>query len=73
MSLLNAAAEVLAIGDAMRCQDIVDVAIARGLWPPGKGKTPANTLSAALRREIEIKGDASRFRLVGRGKFELGR
>jgi hypothetical protein len=73
MSLLNAAAEVLAIGDAMRCRDIVNVAIAKGLWQPGKGKTPANTLSAAIRREIKTKGDASRFSLSERGKFELNR
>jgi hypothetical protein len=71
MSLLNAAAEVLAIGDAMRCQDIVNVAIARGLWTPGKGKTPANTLNAAIAREIKTKGDASRFVKVERGKFAL--
>jgi hypothetical protein len=73
MSLLNAAAEILAIGDAMRCRDIVNVAIAKGLWQPGSGKTPANTLSAAIRREIKTKGDASRFRLSERGKFELNR
>jgi hypothetical protein len=56
----------------MRCQDIVKVAIAAGLWTPGTGKTPANTLSAAIRREIKTKGaHSSRFRLVERGKFEL--
>jgi hypothetical protein len=71
MSLLNAAAEVLAIGDAMRCQDIVNVAVARGLWMPGEGKTPANTLYAAILREIKTKRDDSRFVKVERGKFAL--
>jgi hypothetical protein len=73
MSLLNAAAEVLAIGDAMRCKDIVDVAVAKGLWSPGTGKTPANTLYAAILREINTKGDTSRFVKIERGKFELAK
>jgi hypothetical protein len=56
----------------MRCQTIVDLAIQRGLWAPRNGgRTPANTLSAAMRREIKDKGDASRFRLAERGKFTL--
>ena len=76
MSLLDAAAHLLSLdtGDPMRCKDIVDLAIQRGLWAPRNGgKTPANTLSAAMRREIKSKGDASRFRLAERGKFELNR
>jgi len=76
MSLLDAAAHLLSLGtgEAMRCQTIVDLAIQRGLWAPRNGgKTPANTLSAAMRREIKAKGDASRFRLAERGKFELNR
>jgi len=75
MSLLDAAAHLLSLGtgDPMRCKDIVDLAVQRGLWTPKTGKTPANTLSAALRREIKLKGDASRFRLAEPGKFELNR
>ena len=76
MSLLDAAAHLLSLGtgDPMRCKDIVDLAIQRDLWAPRNGgKTPANTLSAAMRREIKAKGDASRFRLAERGKFELNR
>ncbi len=76
MSLLDAAAHLLSLGsgDPMRCKDIVDLAVARGLWAPRNGgKTPANTLSVAIRREIKAKGDASRFRLAERGKFELNR
>ena len=75
MSLLDAAAHLLSLGtgDAMRCKDIVDLASARGLWTPRDGKTPANTLYAAISREINTKGDASRFAKAERGKFALKR
>ncbi|NLF33049.1 MAG: hypothetical protein GX591_19460 [Planctomycetes bacterium] len=71
MSLLDAAAHLLAqgTGDPMRCQDLVDLAVERGLWQRGTGKTPANTLYAAILREITTKGDASRFVKADRGKF----
>ena len=73
MSLLDAAAHLLGLGtsDAMRCKDILDLAIGRGLWTPGKGKTPAATLHAAISREINAKGNASRFMKAERGKFAL--
>jgi len=75
MSLLDAAAHLLSLGtgDPMRCKDIVDLAVQRNLWTPGKGKTPASTLYAAIHREIKTKGDASRFRKAERGKFELAK
>jgi len=71
MSLLDAAAHLLSLGagDPMRCKDIVDLAVERGLWQRGTGKTPANTLYAAILREIKTKGDASRFVKAERGKF----
>jgi hypothetical protein len=78
MSLLDAAAHLLSLGTgdnpgAMRCQDIVDLAIERGLWTPGEGKTPANTLYASILREIKTKGASggSRFVKAERGKFAL--
>jgi hypothetical protein len=73
MSLLDAAAYLLSLGtgDAMRCKDIVDLAVERELWTPGNGRTPANTLYASLLREIKTKGDASRFMKAERGKFAL--
>ena len=75
MSLLGAAAHLLSLGtgDPMRCKDIVDLAVARGLWLPRDGKTPANTLYAAISREIKIKGENSRFVKAERGKFRLKR
>ena len=71
MSLLDAAAHLLSLGtgDPMRCKDIVDLAVARGLWARGEGKTPANSLYAAILREITTKGDTSRFVKAERGKF----
>jgi hypothetical protein len=73
MSLLDAAAHLLSLGtgDPMRCKDIVDLTVTRNLWTPRTGLTPANTLSAAIRREIKNKGNNSRFRLAERGKFKL--
>jgi hypothetical protein len=71
MSLLNAAAHLLSQnpGEAMTCLAIVESAAAQGLWTPRAGKTPANTLYAAISREIKTKGDASRFTKAERGKF----
>jgi len=74
MSLLDVAAHILSLGAAlpMRCKDIVDLAIQRGLWAPSNGgKTPANSLHAAIQREIKAKGEASRFVKAERGKFAL--
>ncbi len=73
MSLLDAAAHLLGLGtrDPMRCKGIVDLAVERGLWTPGKGTTPAATLHAAISREIKTKGEASRFVKAERGKFAL--
>ena len=76
MSLLDAAAHLLSLGTgdnpgAMRCKDIVDLAVERGLWTPRDGKTPENTLYAAISREIKVKGEASRFVKAERGKFSL--
>lgn len=74
MSLLDAAAHLLSLDTCapMRCKDIVDLAIQRGLWAPRNGgKTPANSLHAAIQREIKTKDTASRFVKAERGKFGL--
>jgi hypothetical protein len=73
MSLINAAAYILAQGnrEPMRCKDIVEQAVEQKLWQPGKGLTPASTLSAAIMREIKTKGNDSRFRKAERGKFTI--
>lgn len=69
-SLLNLAAKVLAeAGEPLGCQQMVERVLATGLWQT-EGKTPAATLSSAILREINTRGDKTRFRKVERGKFE---
>jgi len=75
MSLLDAAAHILSLGtgEAVRCKDIVDQVVARGLWAPGEGKTLDRKLYAAILREIQKKGGKARFRKAERGKFTLAK
>jgi len=71
MSGLDAAAKVLTdAGEPLDSKTIVERAIEQGLWKTG-GKTPAATIYAAMLREAQKKGDASRFRKASRGKFEI--
>jgi hypothetical protein len=71
MSGLDAAAKVLAdAGEPLNCKTIVDWAIDKELWKTD-GKTPSATIYAAIIREIQKKGDASRFAKAERGKFTL--
>ena len=70
LGLLSAAAAVLErAGEAMSVKAMIEGAKASGLWTPGAGKTPEQTLYSAIIREIKDKGDASRFRKEGRGRF----
>jgi len=70
---LDAAAKVLADAtEPLSAGEMVERMLTRGLWRTN-GKTPANTLYAAILREINAKGDAARFRKAGCGKFELAR
>ena len=74
LSLLNAAATVLErSGEAMPVRAMIEQAKASGLWTPGGGKTPEQTLYSAIIREIKDKGGASRFRKDGRGRFAFAR
>ena len=73
LSLIKAAVCVLeACERPLNCKEIVAKAMDSKIWAPHNGGlTPANTLSAAIRREIKTKGDASRFTQTERGKFAL--
>ena len=73
LSALDAAAKVLAEAKApLSCKQMMDAMTADGLWSPSQGgKTPANTLHAAIGAEIKKKGTDSRFEKVGRGQFGL--
>jgi len=70
IGLLSAAAAVLERSDApMSVKAMIEAAKSEGLWSPGGGKTPEQTLYSAIIREIRDKGNASRFRKEGRGLF----
>lgn len=70
LGLLSAAAAVLERSDTpMSVKAMIEAAKSDGLWTPGSGKTPEQTLYSAIIREIRDKGNASRFRKEGRGLF----
>ena len=69
-SALDAAAIVLKdVGRPLNCKELIEMMAARELWQSPNGKTPEATLYAAILRELKAKGDAARFRKVGRGQF----
>jgi hypothetical protein len=71
LSGLDAAAQVLReAGEPMNAQDLVARILERGLWKT-EGKTPAATIYAAMIREVQAKGSASRFQKVDRGRFAV--
>ena len=70
LSALDAAAKVLEqTGQPMTCRELIDTMAARKLWTSPGGATPWSTLSAAMAREIKVKGADSRFVKAERGKF----
>ena len=72
LSGLDAAAQILVeAGKPLNAGQIVETALAAGLWTTS-GTTPAATIYAAMLREIAAKGEGSRFRKVGRGLFAAG-
>lgn len=73
LSALDAAARVLAESkEPLNCKQMIEAMAEKGYWKPSHaGKTPANTLHAAIGTEIKKKGTAARFQKVGRGQFAL--
>ncbi len=70
LSALDAAAEVLKTeGKPMNAKELIAAMAEQGLWTSPGGKTPHATLYAAMMREARDKGDAARFRKLGRGQF----
>jgi phage I-like protein len=70
LSALAAAHQVLATSrEAMTAPELIAAMADQRLWTSPNGKTPANTLYAAILREINTKGGQARFRKTGRGKF----
>jgi len=71
LSGLDAAAQVLKeAGQPMRCGQIVETMLGKGLWKT-KGQTPAATIYAAILREIQAKGAQARFKKTDRGLFTV--
>ena len=63
LSLVNAAAAVLErSAEPLPVKAMIEQAKAAGLWSPGGGKTPEQTLYSSIIREIREKGERSRFR-----------
>ena len=74
LGLLSAAAAVLERSDApMSVKAMIEAAKSEGLWTPGSGKTPEQTLYSAIIREIRDRGGESRFRKDGRGLFAFAK
>jgi len=72
VSALDAAAQVLCNASVpMSAKEIVVAMAAEGLWSSPNGKTPDQTLHAAIGREIRAKGVNSRFAKVARGRFAV--
>ena len=73
LSALDAATQVLAEADEpMNCRQLIITMTEKVYWQPtNAGKTPQNTLHAAISKEIKTKGADSRFAKVGRGQFTL--
>ena len=73
LSALDAAAQVLVEADEpMNCRKLIQIMTEKDYWKPkNAGKTPQNTLHAAISKEIKTKGSDSRFEKIGRGQFAL--
>jgi hypothetical protein len=70
LSALDAAAQVLTEnGGSMNTKEMIEAMADKKLWQSPNGKTPAATLYAALLREINTKGTASRFQKTEPGRF----
>jgi len=72
VSALDAAAIVLkSAKEPMNAEALIAEMAKRKLWASPNGKTPAQTLYAAIGREIAAKGRSSRFVKIERGMFAI--
>lgn len=72
MSAIDAAEKVLGEeGRPLTAKQLVDIMAAKGYWSSPGGKTPHATLNSAIMREINTKGDDSRFAKHPEGGFTL--
>ena len=72
LTAIDAAAKVLGeAGASMNTRQMIEAMAQKGYWTSPDGKTPAATLFSAILREINTKGDSSRFVKAERGQFTL--
>jgi hypothetical protein len=70
LSALDAAYRVLCEeNQPLGTKTMIEMMATRGYWTTSAGKTPEATLYSAILREIDTKGDRSRFVKIGRGQF----
>jgi hypothetical protein len=70
VSAIDAAAQILAgANEPMNAKQMIEAMTAKGLWTSPGGKTPHATLYSAILREINEKGNESRFKKTERGRF----
>jgi len=70
LSDLDAAAQLLAgAKQPMNCKELIEAMAAKKLWTSPGGKTPHATLYSAILREMQTKGNDSRFVKAERGRF----
>jgi len=73
MSCLDAAAKVLEeAGEPLNTKAMVEAMAAKGYWT-SDAPTPAATLYSGILRELQKKGDVSRFTKIERGLFTLAK
>ena len=74
MSALDAAAKVLGESkEPLNSKAMIEQMAAKKYWTSPGGKTPHATLYAAILREINVKGNVSRFTKTERGKFTINK
>jgi len=72
LSAINAAAKVLAESkEPLTARQMIEQMAKKGYWSSPGGKTPHATLYAALLRDIQRKGEDSRFVKADRGLFAI--
>ena len=72
LSMLDAAVKVLSESDEpMTTKALIEQMATKGYWSSPNGKTPAQTLYAAILRETQKKGAEARFVKADRGLFKL--
>jgi hypothetical protein len=57
--------------EPLASKQMIEAMAAKGYWTSPGGKTPHATLYSAILREINVKGNDSRFRKTDRGHFTL--